>query len=66
MWYSRCRVGRWEFSDDYPWHILQALEQLAEKLLRRVLITAALHENVEHVIVLIDGPPQVMPFTIDC
>src|SRR6516165_2550565 len=52
--------------DDDPWHILQALEQLAEKLLRRMLIAAALHENVEHLIVLIYSPPQVMPFTIDC
>jgi hypothetical protein len=45
---------------------VQALEQLAEKLLRRVLIASALHENVEHVIILIDSPPQVMPLTIDC
>jgi hypothetical protein len=46
--------------DDDPWHVLQALEQLAEKLLRRVFIASPLHENVEHVIVLIDGPPQVL------
>src|SRR5215813_1583595 len=35
--------------DDHPWHVLQTLEQLAEKLLRRVLIASVLHENVKHV-----------------
>src|SRR5262245_20020886 len=51
--------------DDHPWHVLQALEQLSEKLLRRLFIAAALHQNVEHVIVLIDGPPQVIPLAMD-
>jgi hypothetical protein len=51
--------------NDNPWHVLQSLEQLAEKLLRRMLIAAALHENVEHVILLIDGPPQVILLTMD-
>jgi len=31
-----------------------------------MLIAAALHKNVEHVIILIDSAPQVMPLTIDC
>ena len=52
--------------DDSPWHGLPALEQLAEKLLRRLRIAAARHEKVKHVLVLIDGPPQGMPCTIDC
>ena len=30
-----------------------------------MLIAAALHKNVEHVIILIDSAPQVMPLTID-
>jgi hypothetical protein len=51
--------------DDHPWHVLQALEQRVEKLPRRVLIASALHEHIEHVIVLIHGVPQVMPLTID-
>src|SRR5215510_2011232 len=51
--------------DEHPWHVLQAPEELAKKLLRRVLIAPALHQNVEHVIVLIHGAPQVMALTID-
>ena len=51
--------------DDDPWHVLHVLEQRAENLLRRVRSAAALHEHGEHVIVLIDGPPQVLPCTID-
>ena len=42
-----------------------ALEQLAEELLRRVLVPAALHQDIEDIAVLIHRPPQVMAFTID-
>src|ERR1700757_3660998 len=51
--------------DDDPRYVLQALEQLAEKLLRRVLIAPALHQNVEHVIVLIHCTPQVMALPVN-
>src|SRR5262249_43521662 len=51
--------------DDHAWHVLEPLEQLAEKLLCRVLIAPALHEDVEHVIVLIDRAPQVMALPVD-
>src|ERR687888_986211 len=51
--------------DDHPWHVLKPLEQLAEKLLRGVLVAPALHQDVEDVVVLIDSVPQVMAFTMD-
>jgi len=51
--------------DDHPWHVLQPLEQLAKELLRRVLIAAALHQDVEDVVVLIYRSPEVMAFAID-
>src|SRR5436309_11460898 len=51
--------------DDHPWHVLQALEQLTKKLLRGLFVTPALHQNVEHVVVLIYRAPQVMTFTIN-
>src|SRR5262249_41149014 len=51
--------------NDDPRHILQALEQLAEKLLRRLFVAAALHQNIQDIIVLIHGPPQVMAFPMD-
>jgi hypothetical protein len=43
----------------------KALEHRAEKLLCRVLLAAALHEHVEHVLVLIYGPPQEIPLAMD-
>jgi hypothetical protein len=50
--------------DDDPWHVGQALEELAEKLLRRLFIPTALHENIQDVAVLIAGPPEVMPYAM--
>ena len=51
--------------DDDPWHVGQAFEQLAEKLLGGVLIPAALDQNVEHIALLIDSPPQIVSFALD-
>jgi hypothetical protein len=51
--------------DDDPRDIGQALQQLAKELLRRLLVPLALHEDVEPVAVLIDCPPQIVPFAVD-
>ena len=51
--------------DDDPRYIPQALEQLAQELLRRLLIAPALDQDIEDVVVLIDGAPQVMAFAIN-
>ena len=51
--------------NDHPWHVLEPLEELAEKLLRRVRIAPALHQDIEDVVVLIDGSPEVMALTIN-
>jgi hypothetical protein len=51
--------------DDHPWNVLQALEQLAKKLLRGLFVPPTLHQDVEDVVVLIDGAPSVMACTID-
>src|SRR5215510_10877025 len=51
--------------DDDPWDIPQALEQLAKKLLHRVLIAPALDQNVEDVIVLVDRAPEVMALAVN-
>ena len=37
--------------------LAQAFEELLEELLRRLLVAAALYQDIEHVVVLIDGPP---------
>src|SRR5215813_11283780 len=51
--------------DDDPRDIPQALEQLAKKLLRRVLIPPAVDQDIEDIVVLVHRPPQVMPLTMD-
>ena len=32
--------------DDHPWYVGQAIEELAEELLRRLFVAAALDENI--------------------
>ena len=51
--------------NDDAGHVLEPLEQLTKELLRRLLVAATLHQDVEHVIVLIHGAPQVMALPID-
>jgi hypothetical protein len=49
---------------DHPWHIHQVLEQLAEELLGSLCVTLTLHENIEDLPVLIDGPPKILTFAL--
>ena len=51
--------------DDHPRDVRQALEQLAEAFLGRVLVASTLHEDVEDIAVLIDRSPQVLGLAID-
>ena len=51
--------------NDHPWHVLEPLEQLTKELLRRLLVAATLHQNIEDVVVLINRAPQVMALPID-
>ncbi len=46
-------------------HIRQALQQLAEELLRGDCIAPALHQDVQYMAVLVDSPPQVVTRFID-
>jgi hypothetical protein len=43
--------------NDDAGHVSQPLEQFAKKLLGRFLVSAALYQNVEHVVVLVDSAP---------
>ncbi len=45
--------------DDHSWHVLQALQQLAEEPLGCFLTSLTLHQDVQHVAILIHGSPQV-------
>ena len=51
--------------DNHPRHLSQALEQLTEKPLGRHRVAARLHQDVEHVAVLVDRAPQVMGGAVD-
>jgi hypothetical protein len=53
--------------DEHPWDVLTSLEEFAEKLLRRLLVPATLHENIEHehVAVLVDRPSEIMALAVD-
>src|SRR5262245_32105555 len=60
------RAIAFEFiGDDHAWDVEQAFEELAEELLRRLLVAPALHQDVEDVVVLIDGAPQVMTLPLN-
>jgi len=47
------------------WHVLEPFEQLAEKLLGSLLVAPALHQDIQHAIVLVNHAPQVMALAID-
>jgi hypothetical protein len=51
--------------DDHARHISEALEQLAQELLRGLFIAPALYQDIEDVIVLVDSAPEVMAFAVD-
>ena len=51
--------------DNHPRHLSQALEQLTEKPLGRHRVAARLHQDVEHVAVLVDRAPQLMGGAVD-
>jgi hypothetical protein len=51
--------------DDHARYVRHPLQQLAEKLLRCLLVSTALDENLQDVAILIDRPPQVVPFAAD-
>src|SRR5712692_2482842 len=47
-------------SDDDPRGVLQTFVQFAKELLRCTLISPRLHQNVEHLAILVDGTPQIL------
>src|SRR5439155_20097222 len=52
-----CGVASQLVGDNHPWDVLKHLQQFAEELLRSPLVTPRLDEDVEHIAVLVDGPP---------
>jgi hypothetical protein len=60
-----CTVTFQLIRNDDPRYVLQPFEQLTEKLLRRLFVASALHEDIEDVVVLVDSAPEVMAPAID-
>jgi hypothetical protein len=60
-----CSVTRQCIGNDDPWDILTPFEELPKELLGGILISSALDENIQHIAVLINRPPQVMELAID-
>ena len=58
-------VAPWFVGDEDTWHILQALQQPLEEALRCPGIAAALHQNVEHDAILVNGTPEIMQYSLD-
>src|SRR5258708_6172692 len=60
-----CPIALQFISDDDAWHVLEPFEELTEEAFRCVFVPSALHQNIKHVAVLIDGSPQIRPFSIN-
>ncbi len=52
-------------SDNHTRHVGQALEEFAKEFLRGSLVSSTLHQNIQHVPVLIHCPPQVVALAPD-
>ncbi len=54
-----------KFVRDQPsWLTPLAFEQAAEKPFSCALIATALHQDVNDIAVLIDGPPEILPWAL--
>jgi hypothetical protein len=48
-----------------PRRVARNLQQLAKETFRCLFVAVALHQNIEHVSVLINGSPEVVQFASD-
>ncbi len=51
--------------NQHAWNVRAALQSLPEELFRRSLVPSALHQDIEHITVLINGTPQIVLLTVD-
>ena len=61
----RCSIALQLIGDDHAWNVLKPFEEFAEKPFGRVLVASALHEDIQHIAILIYGPPEVVRFPVD-
>jgi len=60
-----CSIALQLIGDDHAWDVLESLEELAKKAFRRVCVPPALDEDIQHVAMLIHGPPERVRFPVD-
>jgi hypothetical protein len=61
----RGTIGPEFICHDDSGHIAQTLQQLAKEALGGLRVTPALHQNIKHVAMLINGSPEVVQFAAD-
>ncbi len=51
--------------DQHTWDVLTPLQQLPKELLGRALVSSALHQDIEHIPMLINCSPEIVQLAID-
>jgi hypothetical protein len=51
--------------DDYAWDVLESYAELPKKSFRCLFVPSALYKDIEHVAILIYGPPERVRFSVD-
>ncbi len=51
--------------DQHTWDVLASLEQFAKELLGSLFVPPALHEDIEHIPMLINCSPEIVQLAID-
>ena len=61
----RCSVAPQLVGDDPPGHAALTFQQLTEETFSRTPIAARLEQDVDHVAVLVNGTPGILPLPLD-
>jgi hypothetical protein len=59
------RVAAKLVCDQTPWRTALPFQQLTEEAFGRAAIAPGLEEDIDHVAVLVDGPPEILLATAD-
>jgi hypothetical protein len=60
-----CRIARELIGNEHTRNILTPFEQFAKKLLGRLPVPPALHQDIQHMPLLINCTPEVVKFAVD-
>jgi hypothetical protein len=60
-----CAIARQLIGDDHSGNIRQPFEELPEELLGGVRVAPPLHQDIEHVAILVDGAPEIVPLPVN-